>query len=53
MPKPFLWSLKNDPKNWVLKLVALFQPEGEVAPGLLGQPHLSQILCACTSLDLG
>ena len=43
---------KNDLKKWVLEFVALLQPEGEVGPTLLGQSTPSQILRACTSLDL-
>ena len=52
MHKPFLRSPKNDLKKWVLELVALLGPEGDLGPNPLGQSYPHQILSASTSLDL-
>ena len=52
MHKPFFEVPKNDLRKRVLEFVALLQPEREVGATPLGQSNPSQILRACTSLDL-
>ena len=46
----FLW---NSVERWVLKFVALVQPEGGGMLALLGHSALLQNFCACHCMDFG